>query len=104
MKSIAYAAFACLSFAGCVATPVNPDAMQIIIKFKPEVTSPESREMLSELSATANAPVLYKRAMSGGAHVLIIDAKPAQAREALKALGTRNDVLYVEPNNKRQAE
>jgi hypothetical protein len=60
--------------------------------------------MLSELSATAKAPVLYKRAMSGGAHVLIIDAKPAQAQAALKALGTRNDVLYVEPNNKRQAE
>lgn len=104
MKSILYAALACLSFTGCVAAQINPDAAQIIVKFKPEVTYPDSREMLSELSAIAKAPVLYKRAMSGGAHVLIIDAKPAEAQAALKALNKHKDVIYAEFSAKRQAE
>ncbi|MGB8338586.1 MAG: hypothetical protein WCD07_11220 [Burkholderiales bacterium] len=89
---------------GCVAQPVNPDAMQIIVKFQPDVTNAESREMLSDLSATAKAPVLYKRAMSGGAHVLIIDAKPNEAQEALKALAKRKDVMFAEPDRKMKAE
>ena len=92
------------SVMGCAAQPVNADAMQIIVKFRPEVTNAESRDMLSDLSATAKAPVLYKRAMSGGAHVLIIDAKPAEAQEALKALAKRKDVMFAEPDRKMKAE
>jgi hypothetical protein len=92
------------SVIGCAAQPLNVDAMQIIVKFKPEITYPESREMLNDLSATAKAPVLYKRAMSGGAHVMIIDAKPAEAQAALKALAQRKDVMFAEPNSRRQTE
>lgn len=92
------------SVMGCAAQPMNADAMQIIVKFQPEITNAESRDMLSDLSATAKAPVFYKRAMSGGAHVLIIDAKPAEAQEALKALAKRKDVMFAEPDRKMKAE
>jgi ornithine cyclodeaminase/alanine dehydrogenase-like protein (mu-crystallin family) len=92
------------SVVGCAAQPTNADAMQIIVKFQPEVTNPESRDILSDLSATAKAPVLYKRAMSGGAHVMIIDAKPAEAQEALKAIAKRKDVIFAEPDRKMKAE
>ncbi|MGB8857429.1 MAG: hypothetical protein WCC58_12270 [Burkholderiales bacterium] len=83
---------------------MNPDAMQIIVKFQPEVTNADSRDLLNDLSATAKAPVLYKRAMSGGVHLLIIDAKPAEAREALTALAKRKDIISAEPDRKMKAE
>ncbi len=102
--SITYAIIGVASLSGCVAQPINADATQIIVKFKSDITNPEGRELMSDLSATAKAPVLYKRAMSGGAHVLIIDAKPAQASEALKAIAARKDVLYAEPDRKMKAE
>lgn len=104
-SSFLLAAFAMTaSVLGCAAQPVNPDAMQIIVKFQPDVTNPESRDILNDLSATAKAPVLYKRAMSGGAHVMIIDAKPAEAQEALKAIGKRKDVMFAEADRKMKAE
>jgi hypothetical protein len=92
------------SVIGCAAQPVNANAMQIIVKFKPEVSFPESREMLSDLSAMAKAPVLYKRAMSGGAHVLVIDAAPDVAQAALNAISKRKDVMFAEPDRKMKAE
>ncbi len=94
----------CVSIMGCAAQPVNPDAMQIMVKFRPDVTNPEGSDLLKDLSSTANAPVLYYRAMSGGAHVLIIDAKPEQAQKALEAIAKRKDVLYAEPGARRKAE
>ncbi len=102
--SMTYVIIGVASLSGCVAQPINPDALQIIVKFKSDITNPEGRELLSDLSATAKAPVLYKRAMSGGAHVLIIDAKSAQAADALKAIAARKDVLFAEPDRKMKAE
>lgn len=93
-----------LSLTGCAAQPMNPDAMQIIVKFEPDVTNADSRDLLNDLSATAKVPVLYKRAMSGGVHLLIIDAKPAEAQEALAALAKRRDIISAEPDRKMKAE
>jgi hypothetical protein len=102
--SILAAAAMTASVIGCAAQPLNANPMQVIMKFLPEVTNPESKEFLDSLAATAKVPVLYKRAMSGGAHVLIIDADEPKALEALQAIGKRKDVLYAEPDRKMKID
>jgi hypothetical protein len=92
------------SVIGCAAQPVMANPTQIIVKFQPEVANAESKEFLDSLAATAKVPVQYKRAMSGGAHVLVIDADEAKVDEALKALGKRKDVLYAEPDRKMKMD
>jgi hypothetical protein len=92
--------------AGCVCAQAKNTAegnvAQIIVKFKPSVTNPNTPAFLKDLSRTACGEIAYFRAMSGDAHVLRLSGLKTEAdvNKALKRLAQRPDVEYAELDRK----
>lgn len=97
-----------LMLCGCVSTSVTTQAesssmlpmSQMIVKFKDPAVDPTKPSYLQELSQAIGATLVYVRPMSGGAHILRMEAgaNAESFRRVVESLAKRSDVEYAEPD------
>ena len=98
------AVVASLLIVGCGAgsqAPVwaQPPA-QLIITFTEAVADPARPDFVEQLSHDAGVRLMYRRPMSGGAHVFRVEGSltPAELAEVMRRVASRRDVVHVEPD------
>jgi hypothetical protein len=71
---------------------------QLILRFTPEISSPDDQAYLRELSRAAGVELVYLRPMSGNAHVFASAAPLSsdQLRKILDRLTARQDIMLAE--------
>lgn len=94
-----------LMLCGCVSTSVTSQAdsssmSQMIVKFKDPAVDPTRSGYIQELSQAIGATLVYVRPMSGGAHILRLEAgaNAESVRRVVESLAKRADVEYAEPD------
>jgi len=77
-------------------------AVQIIVKFRDPRLDPSRAQFLGEMGRDIGARLVYVRPMSGGAHVLRLEALPdgAELDRIVGRLARRPDVEYAEPDRR----
>lgn len=72
--------------------------IQIIIKFRDNITDPSNQIFLKGLSRDARAKLSYLRPMSGVAHVFTVADVPDEEalKEIIKRLSRRPEIIYIQ--------
>ena len=98
--------FACTPQSKTEAIPAGQAPMRIIIGFNDFQQNPQDKKLLSSLEKDLNGKIRFLQSASGNAAVYECSSASTKEElvEALNKLGSRADINYAEPDERRQIQ